>query len=184
MTCNHVIRNRDDLGAATCEFNYQLDVAGRELRITQVRPNPDGQFQTDPALDFSVFDLTGAVAPDLAAPVRFAKKGVREGQRVALIQHPGGRPKEVSMHQNRVTYADQRVVQYVTSTEPGSSGCPVFDNATFEVVAMHNKGGHLPVPGKHGSYLRNEGSSARAILERLKELDPDAYRQLTTGTRP
>jgi hypothetical protein len=97
MTCNHVIRSRDDLGATTCEFNYQLDVAGRELRVTEVRPSPDGGFQTDPALDFSVFELPVAIAPDLAAPVRFAKRGVREGQRVALIQHPGG-PAQGSLH--------------------------------------------------------------------------------------
>jgi V8-like Glu-specific endopeptidase len=181
MTCNHVIRNQDHLKATICEFNYQLDVAGHELRVIEVPPNPDGRFQTDPVVDFSVFELMEAIAPDLAVPVRFAKGKVREGQRVALIQHPGGRPKEVSMHQNRVTYADQQIVQYVTSTEPGSSGCPVFNNATFEVVAVHNKGGHLRVPGKHGSYLRNEGSSTMAILERLKDLDAGAYRQLTTG---
>jgi V8-like Glu-specific endopeptidase len=181
MTCNHVIPDRDSLGSGSCEFNYQLDAAGRELPVTEVRPNRDGLFHTDAELDFSVFELETAVATSLGVPVRLAKKEAREGQRVAIIQHPGGRPKQISMHQNRVAFADQRIVQYVTSTEPGSSGAPVFDSATFEVVAVHNKGGHVSVPGKHGSYLRNQGSSARAILERLRELDADAHRRVAAG---
>jgi V8-like Glu-specific endopeptidase len=179
MTCHHVIPDRAALGSATCEFNYQLDAAGREVPVTEARPDREGRFHTDTELDFSVLELETAVASDLATPLRLAAKVIREGQRVAIIQHPGGRPKEISMHRNRVAYVDQRVVQYVTSTEAGSSGSPVFDNATYQVVAVHNKGGNLPVPGTHGSYLRNEGSSARAILERLKALDMDAYRELT-----
>jgi V8-like Glu-specific endopeptidase len=180
MTCNHVLKVREDLRATTCQFNYQLDVGGRELPVTEFRPDCDGPFLTDANIDFSVFALQAPIPPSLATPVRFARRAVREGQRVAIIQHAGGRPKQISFHQNSVTYADERIAQYITSTEPGSSGAPVFDNASFEVVALHNKGGFLPVPGRHGSYLRNEAASANAILARLQEIDPELYRQLTT----
>ena len=39
------------------------------------------------------------------------------------------------MQNNFVAYADANIVQYATSTLPGSSGSPVFDDE-FKVVAI------------------------------------------------
>ena len=58
---------------------------------------------------------------------------VRRDDRVTIIQHPGGHLKQISMQNNFVEYADDFVVQYTTSTEPGSSGSPVL-NDDLEVV--------------------------------------------------
>ena len=96
---------------------------------------------------------------------------VRRDQRVAIIQHPGGHLKQISMQNNFVAYADSRVVQYTTSTLPGSSGSPVF-NEDFEVVAIHHSGGMLLEPGTDRYYLRNEGMSMIAVLDDLKANAP------------
>src|SRR5262249_10238073 len=109
-------------------------------------------------------------------------RAVRQGGRVVIVQHPGGRPKQVSMAKNEIHFADDEIVQYVTSTEGGSSGAPVFDHATFEVVAMHARGGLLPVPGRHGTDPHNQGPAARAILARLRQLDPVMCDRLTGST--
>ncbi|MBK9054813.1 MAG: trypsin-like peptidase domain-containing protein, partial [Chloroflexi bacterium] len=43
------------------------------------------------------------------------------------------------MQNNFVAFADTRIIQYLTSTEPGSSGSPVFNN-DFVVVGIHHSG--------------------------------------------
>jgi V8-like Glu-specific endopeptidase len=96
---------------------------------------------------------------------------VRKDERVAIIQHPGGHLKQISMQNNFVAYADVRVVQYTTSTLPGSSGSPVF-NEDFKVVAIHHSGGMLLEPGTDRYYLRNEGMSMIAVLDDLKANAP------------
>ncbi len=93
--------------------------------------------------------------------------------RVNIIQHPMGRPKEISMQNNFVQYVGGNVVQYVTSTLPGSSGSPVF-NDNWEVVALHHSGGNIPEPTTGKKYYRKEGIYIGSILADL----PEELRQL------
>jgi V8-like Glu-specific endopeptidase len=71
------------------------------------------------------------------------------------------------MYHNVVTYADDRIVQYLTDTMPGSSGAPVF-NSKWEVVALHHSGGWLEEPEMAGEVLRNEGIAIGRIIDALK----------------
>ena len=67
------------------------------------------------------------------------------------------------MQNNFVAYADANVVQYTTSTLPGSSGSPVLDDE-YKVVAIDHSGGMLVEAGTKQPYLRNAGTSAIAVL--------------------
>ena len=60
------------------------------------------------------------------------------------------------------------MVQYVTSTLPGSSGSPVF-NDNWEVVALQHSGGKLPEPTTRQSYYRKEEIWIGSILKDLPE---------------
>jgi V8-like Glu-specific endopeptidase len=102
---------------------------------------------------------------------------VRRDDRVAIIQHPGGHLKKISMQNNFVAYADANVVQYTTSTLPGSSGSPVFDD-DFQVIAIHHSGGRLLEPGTKQRYLRNAGTSMIAVLNDMKSNAPGIYTRL------
>jgi len=84
------------------------------------------------------------------------------------------------MQNNFVEYADTQVVQYTTSTEPGSSGSPVF-NDDFEVVAIHHSGGMLAEPGSGRRYLRNAGSAMIAVLQAVQQQAPALYGLLNVG---
>lgn len=102
---------------------------------------------------------------------------MRRDDRVAIIQHPGGHLKKISMQNNFIAYADANVVQYTTSTLPGSSGSPVFDDE-FKVVAIHHSGGMLVEPGTQQRYLRNAGTSMIAVLKDMQANAPEIYARL------
>lgn len=88
---------------------------------------------------------------------------VTRGERVNIIQHPRGRLKELSLHDNKVTYVYDKVIRYTTDTEPGSSGSPVFNNQ-WDLVALHHAGWAEPDGG-----ATNEGVRMTEIVAYLRE---------------
>jgi V8-like Glu-specific endopeptidase len=165
MTNNHVIASRDEAARAEFTFNYQLDRTGKACEVTTVGARYDGAFHTNAELDFTVLQL--CEAPDIGQPLKLRPALVRRDERVAIIQHPGGHFKQISMQNNFVAYADRRVVQYTTTTLHGSSGSPVFDD-DFNVVAIHREGGELREPGSDRLVLRNGATSMCAVLGDLE----------------
>jgi V8-like Glu-specific endopeptidase len=135
----------------------------------------DGTFYTNAELDFTAVQL--ADPPDFGV-LTLRPTQVRKDERVSIIQHPGGHLKQISMQNNFIAYADAREVQYTTSTLPGSSGSPVF-NDNFEVVAIHHSGGLLVEPGTNQRYLRNAGTAMIALLADLKAQAPAIFARLT-----
>jgi len=172
MTNNHVIANREQAEQTEYTFNYQLDSNGKECPTHTVLSLPGGAFYTNAELDYTIVSLKDL--PDFGSPLILKSKQMRRDDRVAIIQHPGGYLKKISMQNNFVAYADNQVVQYTTSTEPGSSGSPVFDD-DFQVVAIHHSGGMLVEPSTGRKYLRNAGTSAIALLKDLQTHAPEIY---------
>ena len=186
MTNNHVIASAEDAAKCAFTFNFQLGADGRESKTFGAVALPGGLFHTSPEsqLDYTVLQLRDApvadspfgFAPLLPKPARAQKE-----QRVSIIQHPGGHYKKVSMQNNFVAFADTHVLQYTTSTEPGSSGSPVFaeqEDGSFAVIAIHHAGGMLREPGSPQTYLRNEGICMIAVLDDLKQNAPQIYTRL------
>ncbi len=166
MTNHHVIHSQEEAATAAYWFNFQLDVDGRPLTAQVTQTAKDGLFYTQPELDFTVVQIDNA--PDFGSSLPLRSRDIQVDDRVAIIQHPGGNFKKIAMQGNFVAYADARVVQYYTSTMPGSSGSPVFNEA-FEVVAIHHQGGMLEEPGTNRRYFRNQGVTMRAVLGDLKQ---------------
>lgn len=179
MTNFHVIATPQEASATEYSFNYQLGIDGKMLDVIPARAKADGVFYTNPELDYSILQLDSEPGKEFGS-LRLKAARVNKDNRVAIIQHPGGHFKQISMQNNFVAYADARIVQYTTSTLPGSSGSPVFDD-TFEVIAVHHSGGKLNDPGTGEEVFRNEGTSACAILEDLQQHAPQIHR-LLAGT--
>lgn len=171
MTNHHVIKTAIEAEATTYSFNYQLDRKGQVCNRVTVHALPGGLFYTNSELDYSVIQLNNP--PDFGV-LSLRAVQVHRGDRVAIIQHPGGHLKKISMQNNFVAYADTQVIQYTTSTLPGSSGSPVFDDA-MGVVAIHHSGGMLIEPNTGRRYLRNAGTSMVAVLEDLKTHAPGIF---------
>jgi len=177
MTNNHVINCPTTAGASTFTFNYQLDTEDKLRPTTAVPVLANGLFHTNSELDYTIVQLMDA--PDFGTPLVLKPVRVHRDDRVTIIQHPGGHFKKISMQNNFVAYADNCVVQYTTSTMPGSSGSPVF-NDDFQVVAIHHSGGMLQAPGTHRRYLRNAGTSMIAVLRDLKAYAGEIYARLSS----
>ena len=176
MTNHHVIDSAAHAMNSVVTFNYQLDALAKPKAYTRVLPQTGGIFFTDAELDVTIVEIEKAPEAAIPLPVRPARMAV--DSRVAIIQHPDGFWKKISLQNNFVEYADERVVQYTTSTRRGSSGAPVFDD-DFQVVAVHHAGGDLPDPTTQQVYLRNEGVSMMAVVRALQANAPHIYSQLT-----
>jgi V8-like Glu-specific endopeptidase len=172
MTNNHVIASQEQAEKTEYTFNYQLDSNGKECLVQTVQALPGGTFYTNAELDYTVVSLKDV--PPFGSPLILKSKQVRRDDRVAIIQHPGGHLKKISMQNNFVAYADTNIVQYTTSTLPGSSGSPVFDD-DFQVIAIHHSGGMLVEPGTTQTYLRNAGTSMITVLKDLQANVPEIY---------
>ncbi len=165
MTNHHVIDSRLRAEDADYQFFYQLDLNNNPMRVNTCQAKRGGLFYKNPregGLDFTIIELE--TTPENVKPLNLKSDRVRKNDRVVIIQHPRGEYKKISMQNNFVEYADGRVVQYLTTTDKGSSGSPVF-NDDFFVVGIHHSGGELLEPGTYRRYLRNAGSSMIAILE-------------------
>jgi V8-like Glu-specific endopeptidase len=172
MTNHHVIPDHPAALAGSYAFFYELGRDGRQKEAQTVAADPKGRFHTNEALDYTVVQL--ADVPAFGEPLQLAAAVLPRDARVTIIQHPGGHYKKISLQNNFVVYADQRVVQYTTSTMPGSSGSPVFDD-DFRVVAIHHSGGMIVEPATQRRYLRNEGISMVSILRDVQSRAPDIF---------
>lgn len=176
MTNHHVIKSQEAAVQSMFAFNYQLDRLLQPTPVQITRALPDGLFYSNPDLDVTVVEIEEV--PEGIEPLTLTRKHVQRDERVNIIQHPGGHYKKISMQNNFVAFANARDIQYLTSTEPGSSGSPVFNN-DFLVVGIHHSGGNLLEPGSNRRYLRNAGSSMTAILDDISAQAPEIYARLT-----
>jgi V8-like Glu-specific endopeptidase len=155
-------------------FRYEKNPNNTDVAPVPARPNPAGTFVTSPVdkLDATVFALNADSEQLLRAeeilPLALTRQPVKLGDRVAIIQHPGGLAKQISIQNYKVQYADDAILDYTTTTLEGSSGSPVF-NDSFEVVGLHREGGPLQQPGADLYYYRNRGTSVIAILDWLTQ---------------
>jgi V8-like Glu-specific endopeptidase len=179
LTNNHIIATRQEAMNTDYHFHYQLDKNGAEMQIVSIAPEPEGLFYTHKELDFSVIQLQGEPGKTFGS-LRLKGTRVSVDQRVNIIQHPGGNLKQISMQNNFVAYADRHVLQYYTSTMPGSSGSPVLNNE-FDVIGIHHSSGMLPEPGSGRRFLRNAGTTMSAVLDNLMKDAPLIYSKINKG---
>ena len=137
LTNHHVLPDAATAASAIGLANYEAAPPGAALgRPASVPLDPDGLFVTNAELDFTFCGVRGL---DFLGSIALDRNSLNIGpsETVNIIQHPRGRPKEVAIKDNHVVKADSVVVHYVCSTEPGSSGSPVFNNQ-WEPVAVHH----------------------------------------------
>jgi hypothetical protein len=167
VTNHHVLPSEAEARAAVARFNYQQTAAGLDREPASVSLAPEAGFATSAEDDWTAVRLQ-ADANAAWGAIAILPIDVGQVRYVNIIQHPGGGPKQIALYHNVVVWADVRRVQYLTDTQPGSSGSPVFDSQ-WQLVALHHSGGWLPDPGTQQLVFRNEGINVNCLRRGLQQ---------------
>jgi V8-like Glu-specific endopeptidase len=167
VTNNHVISDANKATSATIQFNYQQSANGLDLEPTDLRLDPVKGFKTSPEDDWTLVRVSGDANADWGV-IELEEVDVSKTERVNIIQHPSGGPKQIAIYHNVVAYADEERVQYLTDTLPGSSGSPVFDSQ-WRLVALHHSGGWILERQSKSQVFRNEGININRVLKGLNQ---------------
>ena len=178
ITNHHVLPDAATARATQVEFNYQTDALGAELTQTayDLDPDsPDGSFATSPideqgGDDWTTVKVKGDPEGKWGALRIFkleAEYMPKEKDEVIVIQHPYGGRKQIALSHNTVVEASERRVQYLTDTDEGSSGSPVFD-VKWRVVALHHAGEWLTGAETGRPVFANQGIHINRVVEGLQ----------------
>ncbi len=161
MTNHHVFGRAEEASYAVADFDYELDINGRERPMIRFAFEPDRFFYANEGLDFAVV----AVKPTSMEGGRGLEewgwltlsgdpgKGTL-GEYLTIIQHPEGQLKQICVRENKLLEYTENTLWYKTDTLGGSSGSPVF-NQFWQVVGLHHSG--VPEKDKNGNWLTWDG---------------------------
>lgn len=175
LTNNHVLRTRDAARHTEIEFDFQNDRFGRLLPVVTYRLEPEVFFLADEHLDYTLVAVSALSADGRVELKRYGWSRlipdlgkVLLGDPLNIIQHPRGQPKQIVLRANQLVDLPDApydmFAHYITDTEPGSSGSPVY-NDQWEVVALHHSG--IARRDAAGNYLTRDGAVWR------QGMDPD-----------
>jgi V8-like Glu-specific endopeptidase len=167
VTNHHVLRGPQEAAAATAQFNYQKTAEGHDANAEELPLDPGAFFLTSKDDDITIVKVKHEPSKNWGA-IELEDARLEVGERVNVIQHPGGEQKQLSFYHNLVEYVGEGRVQYLTDTLPGSSGSPVFDR-DWRLVALHHTGGWMTEPGTKERFYRNEGIHVKRLLEALRK---------------
>ena len=117
------------------------------------------------------------------APARLNVARVTEGHRLILIQHPDRQPKTIAVKNCVVQLPDfigrkdgvKTDFLHACDSEGGSSGSPIMDESTGEVVGLH----HLAFFDSKIMDYHNLGVKMAQILDALKTDKPALLDEIT-----
>jgi V8-like Glu-specific endopeptidase len=168
LTNHHVLFDNDhgDEPAVTVEawFNYENDVDGQAKKITQIRCDPASIVAEKPD-DWALIAVAEPIPDEFPALSIVDARVPEVDDRVYIIQHPGGRPKQIAFQHNLVRAVEPDYLQYWTDTDLGSSGSPVFDER-WAVVGLHHFS--VPAPSSDRIGVRNQGRRIDRVVQRIR----------------
>ncbi|MFK7798076.1 MAG: trypsin-like peptidase domain-containing protein [Aureispira sp.] len=149
MTNNHCIGTAANANNTDFVFNYRhSNCAGTANATQNIVANTSTFIKTDATLDYTLVQLPvnptptyGYLSLSSVAPV--------VGDRIYIVQHPGGRRKEIAVNTDQggnaqgfamINTINTNGARYFADTEGGSSGSPVLNFNSNLVVAIHNTG--------------------------------------------
>lgn len=169
MTNNHVFPDKETASKSKLAFEYFLSDEPSIPVLYDL--SPDQVFHTNPLLDYTIVGIKSSEENSPGNRWGFfdIRKSVeiKNNQRLNIIQHPEGKPKQVAFRDNQLKYFTDSEIQYVTDTEYGSSGSPVLDDE-FNLVGLHAE--RVEDPDAPGIWYRNKGFRMEAIYPEISQL--------------
>ena len=165
MTNHHVFGSAAETRGVQIEFGYrELDHDGGLSTPTKFEFDPGQLFFADRDLDVAIVAIgsrtSGTINLDEIPVMRLvAEPGVViTGERLNVVQHPAGEPKQVALRDNTlIAILDETFLHYRADTKRGSSGSPVL-NDEWRLVGLHHSG--VPDKDDNGNWLDIFGNVA------------------------
>jgi V8-like Glu-specific endopeptidase len=140
LTNHHVVFPEQKVASVvTAEFDYEQDARGQAIKSRRVSCDI-GSIRSNGDDDWAVITVAEPPATAVAFDLGALHAAAKPDERAFILQHPAGKPKRLGFVRNKVASVDARRVYYLTDTEPGSSGSPVF-NGDGQMIALHRAGG-------------------------------------------
>lgn len=154
LTNNHCFTTSAQAAGTEVWFNYQRTTCGGTTNATTTKVTGKSVLRTDYTLDYTLYTINnpstvssfGYLSLDVRAPVT--------NEEIFIVQHPGGKPKQIGSISDRDTGNTCRIniastsgngtatdAGYYCDTEGGSSGSPVLARSSGKVIALHHLGG-------------------------------------------
>jgi len=153
LTNAHCIRTQGDCDKAEFIFRYYKDGCGGTGRGTSEWVSfrcekmevmsPFGDCDPDANnLDFSLNKVAGDPSSQFGY-VEIDSSPLTSGEEIYIVQHPDGRPHEITFGSGQMVAVEGRTIRYYDTldTEPGSSGSPIFRGKNNKLVGLHHCGG-------------------------------------------
>ena len=166
LTNEHVLfPHQEQATKVVADFLFDVDANGLALAGTSL-PGDVATIAGDRDDDWAVIAVDGM---DAAWPIVPLDGGSAPatGDRAFILQHPGGQRKRLGFVRNTIGDVTDRVVHYLTDTEPGASGSPVFD-ARSRCIALHHAGGEPQVVAGRPPVSKNEGIRISRVRDGLQ----------------
>ncbi len=147
--------------AITATFGYEEDAVGLGLAGIAVGCEV-ANIRGEKVADWAVVRTQLAMP---VTPILSIVHGIKAKLHASafVVQHPRGQRKRIAYVRNKITACNTDVVQYLSDTEPGSSGSPVFDNDGY-VIALHHAGGRPQEVLGQTPMQKNEGIAISRVV--------------------
>jgi V8-like Glu-specific endopeptidase len=160
LTNHHVLPGPEFALYSAAEFDFNYDEDFR-MPGSEVFPlAPQRFFYSNPDLDFTLVAVqpigrSGRSLTEFGHIELIQESGkALATESIAIIQHPAGRDKHVSLRNSRLLTRFEDFLHYESDTLPGSSGSPVFSDQ-WSVVALHHCS--IPETDSMGNIVRKDG---------------------------
>lgn len=169
LTNWHVLNHLDTGARATAvsaEFGYEDDGHGGVLAPVVI-PCDVKTVVADKTDDWGVIRASQPLRPEW--PIVKLSEAVDPvvGGLAFIVQHPSGERKRLGYVRNQVSAFNDRVVHYLTDTERGSSGSPIFD-IQGKLIGLHHAGGAPQTVVGRSPMAKNEGIRISRVVAGLQ----------------
>ena len=168
LTNWHVLHNRltgEPATAAKAEFGFDEDGDGNHLPSTAIRCDVT-TIHADREDDWAVIEAAEPLRAEWPIIRLSAAAEPVVPNPAYIVQHPNGERKRVGFVRNKVTLVNEKILHYVTDTQEGSSGSPIFDREG-RLIGLHHVGGTPQDLTGVEPLSKNEGIRIPRVVEGL-----------------
>lgn len=170
LTNHHVLfdweRQHERAKAVQIWFGYETASNGKPRRHQIVSGRTD-RILGDPHYDWATIPLANSPSSDFRPVSPYLKSTISIGDGVCIIQHVHGLPKQIAFQDNMMVWRNNDFLLYLTDTDEGSSGSPVFDE-NWRLIGLHR--GHEEAGTSDRPEVVNVGVSMDTIMDGLHSL--------------